>query len=149
MILDSQPWLTEPSLVEIPWKALKKIQTPLKIGVIWNDGIVQPHPPITRCLQETVNALQAAGHTCIIQDTTLHRELIDCINKLYFLDAGEEYRNVLKAGEESASPLMKWILEGAPKTPYSAAETWKVRISFDIFQGNTIQIGINSNFHYS
>jgi amidase len=37
-------------------------QTPLKIGVLWTDGIVGPQPPILRGLRMVVNALQKAGH---------------------------------------------------------------------------------------
>lgn len=124
----SQPWLQEPSLVGLPWKAAERFQTPLKIGVIWNDGIVQPHPPVTRCLQETVSSLKAAGHSIVTWDTKLHRDLVECINKFYFLDAGEEFHDIIAAGGEPASPLMKWLLDKTPEKPYSVSETWKVRI---------------------
>lgn len=81
-MLASEPWLHEASLIEIPWKASKKVSKPLRIGVIFNDGIVRPHPPITRCLKQTVKALEAAGHTVVPWNTDLHRPLIECIHKL-------------------------------------------------------------------
>ena len=94
---------------------------------MWHDGIVQPHPPTARCLQETVKALEKKGHSIISWDPTLHRDLINCVDRAYFLDGGAEYTGILAAGDEPATHLMKWILEkGAPKA-YTASETWKVR----------------------
>lgn len=94
---------------------------------MWNDGVVQPHPPITRGLQETVGALEQAGHTIIPWDSSLHADLIDCIGKFYFLDAGQEYFDVLRTGEEPASPLMKFLLDRADTKPCTVLDTWKVR----------------------
>ena len=126
VVLDSQPWLHEPSLVELPWKPVQKVQKPLKIGMVYHDGIVQPHPPITRSLQQVATTLEAAGHTIIPWGTSLHEPLIECLKKFYFLDGGKEYHDILSVGEEPASPLMKWLLDGAPATSLTVSETWKV-----------------------
>lgn len=133
--LKSSPWLQEPSLVEIPWKI--SIETPksLIIGVMWDDGVVHPHPPITRCLQETVASLRRAGHTIISWDPKLHRNLSDCINKMYLLDAGQEYLDILKAGNEPAAPLMQWLIDGTKNKTHTVAESWKINAL-----RNTLQI---------
>lgn len=84
---------------------------------MWDDGVVQPHPPITRCLQQTVKSLEAVGHIVTSWDSKLHRELITCVDSMYFLDGGQEYEDILAAGNEPASPLMRWVLDRAnPKT---------------------------------
>lgn len=127
--LASEPWLYEPPLIEIPWKPSQAIEQPLKIGVMWHDEVVIPHPSIRRCLQETVSALRKGGHTIIDWKPTLHRDLVDCINKLYFMDGGQEYYDVMCDGNEPASPLMKWRLDTAATKTYTAAESWKVRSS--------------------
>lgn len=59
-IIDAKPWLKEPALLPFPWNnddffAGKK----LKVGVLWDDGVVKPHPPITRALQQIVDKLKA------------------------------------------------------------------------------------------
>lgn len=127
MVLGAEPWLYEPSLVEMQWKETPVVPKRLKIGVMWHDGLVQPHPPVTRCLQETVAALEKDGHTIVKWDPALHRGVIDCVDRAYFLDGGAEYHDILKAGNEPATPLMKWILEiGLPKE-HTVSETWKVR----------------------
>ena len=126
VILKSCPWFREPSLVELPWKTSITTPKSLKIGIIYNDGLVTPHPPLTRCLQQTVKTLEAAGHKILPWDTTLHRALIGCVDKMYLLDGGQEYLDILAAGNEPASPLLRWIIERADPKPCSAAESWKV-----------------------
>jgi amidase len=127
VILDAQPWLYEPSLVEMPWKRSTNVPKTLKIGVMWHDGLVHPHPPVTRGLQETVKALEESGHTVTPWDPALHRGLIDCIDQAYFLDGGAEYNEILAAGNEPAAPLLKWILEKGDPKEHTVSETWTVR----------------------
>jgi hypothetical protein len=45
--LASEPWRKDPSLSIRPWTPVK-FDKPLKIAVQWWDGVVQPHPPLTR-----------------------------------------------------------------------------------------------------
>jgi len=66
-VIDARPWITEPSLVPIPWNEVPffgpaatflNLKKKLKIGVMWHDGVVQPHPPVTRALREVVGKLK-------------------------------------------------------------------------------------------
>jgi len=93
---------------------------------MYHDGIVHPHPPVSRCLQETVNAIKHAGHTVVPWDPNLHKDLVSCIDQAYFLDGGEEYYEVLEAGNEPPTPLMKWILDKTDRNSWSLRDTWKV-----------------------
>lgn len=59
-LIDARPWYKEPTLLPFPWSnenffAGKK----LKVAVLWDDGVVKPHPPVTRALKQVVNKLQA------------------------------------------------------------------------------------------
>jgi amidase len=130
VVLDAQPWLLEPILVELPWKESIELPKSMKIAVMWHDGVVQPHPPITKCLQETAKALAASGHTLIKWDLALHRDLINCVNVAYFLDGGAEYKEVLATGNEPATPLLDWLLKKGNPREYTVSETWKVRRSW-------------------
>lgn len=126
VVLSSQPWLREPSLIELPWKETAEIPRKLRIGLITCDGVVQPHPPVSRCLKSTAKRLERAGHTIIPWDTSLHKALIRTIDDAYFLDGGEEYHEVIKAGNEPLVPLIKWILEKGNPRYRQVRETWKV-----------------------
>lgn len=67
-LLASNPWDIDPSAIPIPWRT--ELATPptdrkLRIGVVIDDGVVKPQPPVTRAMNETIQALRAAGHESI------------------------------------------------------------------------------------
>ena len=62
-VLDAEPWNHEPGLAKSPWLPSKgqykyDATRKLKIAVMWHDGVVKPHPPVTRALNEVVSRLQ-------------------------------------------------------------------------------------------
>jgi len=61
-VLDAKPWVNDPSLVPIPWRDEQAYlnqdsRTAFRVAVLWDDGVVKPHPPITRALKEVVKRL--------------------------------------------------------------------------------------------
>lgn len=64
--LSSQPWTVDPGCIPIPWR--KELAAPpppgkkLKLGFVFDDGVVRPQPPIARALRETAAKLVEAGH---------------------------------------------------------------------------------------
>lgn len=68
-MLDARPWLIEAPLLEMPWKqeVAEGRTLPLKLsfGIIWDDGVVAPLPPIVRALHLVRKALIDAGHEVI------------------------------------------------------------------------------------
>lgn len=67
-VIAGKPWLLEPSLVPLEWRELSRPKK-LKVAVLWDDGVVKPHPPVTRALQEVVSKLKAKGNVDIVQWT--------------------------------------------------------------------------------
>lgn len=63
-VVEGGPWLEDPRCLPIPWRDAK-VKTRLKIGVMWNDGVVIPTPPVRRALKETVEKLKKAGHELV------------------------------------------------------------------------------------
>lgn len=76
-VLSTQPWIRDPVVLPMPFRQevfdeyLTRAQSdgtassgrpPLKLGIMWTDGLVQPHPPITRGLRMVSDALEKAGH---------------------------------------------------------------------------------------
>lgn len=76
-ILSTKPWLNDPAVVPIPFRheivdkylsraepsgTAKLSGPPLKLGVLWTDGVVGPQPPIIRGLHMVVDAVRRAGH---------------------------------------------------------------------------------------
>lgn len=114
-IIDAKPWLVEPSLVPIPWQYREPLwgldKKKLKVGVIWSDEIVKPHPPILRALQEVVKKLQASENFKVVTWKPYRHDLAwDIIASLYFADGGKQEADAINASGEPWLPLSKWIL---------------------------------------
>ncbi len=62
---EARSWETDPLVSPIPWRT-EACTVPsskkLKIGVVIDDGMVRPQPPILRAMEELVISLRAAGH---------------------------------------------------------------------------------------
>lgn len=64
-VLASQPWMAaDPDCLPIPYR---EVQIPKKLcfGLLLDDGIVKPLPPVTRALHQAKAALEAAGHMLV------------------------------------------------------------------------------------
>ncbi|KAF2114742.1 amidase signature domain-containing protein [Lophiotrema nucula] len=115
VVIDSQPWLTEPALFPMPWRDVKvgeeETGKKLKIGVIWHDKVVRPHPPITRALKETFVKLQEAGIEVVDFPPYLHDEAWAIISSLYYPDGGEADAEMIDSSGEPWQPLSEWIIK--------------------------------------
>ena len=64
-VLAAKPWLYEPSLIPMHWRDQESYfptipgGKKLKVAVLWDDGIVKPHPPVVRALREVADKLKA------------------------------------------------------------------------------------------
>ncbi|KAJ5555744.1 hypothetical protein N7461_004214 [Penicillium sp. DV-2018c] len=113
-LLSSNPWNVDPNAVPIPWR--KELATPptnrkLKIGVVFDDGVVAPQPPIERAMYKTVDALKAAGHEeeVIDWDTSLHVATTNLWTKGVLADGGNHCRNLCQLVDE---PLIEGMIVG-------------------------------------
>jgi amidase len=111
-IIDTEPWLTEPALIPVPWRDYIVPQgRPLKIGVLWHDEIVRPHPPITRALTQLTERMAEAGVEVIGFPPYLHDEAWAILSSLYYPDGGEaDTEDIAKSGEPWR-PLSEWIIK--------------------------------------
>ena len=129
--LANQPWLVEPSLVNKPWKSSFAgkglVKEQLTIGLLISDGIVDPHPPIVRSLQETARALEAAGHKVIPWVPFSHGEIVEVIGAMYFIDGGNRLRALLKEGDEEPLTSLEMALPPAGTAQRSIEQGWEVR----------------------
>ncbi|KAF8665462.1 hypothetical protein AX16_000480 [Volvariella volvacea WC 439] len=80
----------------------------LCFGVIWDDGIMVPHPPVIRGLEITKRALIAAGHQVIDWKPLKHREIYNVGLGIFNAGSAEDYRVVTAPTGE---PLLTTMLE--------------------------------------
>ncbi|ORX96559.1 amidase signature domain-containing protein [Clohesyomyces aquaticus] len=118
-VLDTEPWVTEPALIPLPWREYKipedkEKERKLKVGIMWHDGVVQPHPPITRALREMKESLEGAGIEVLDFPCHAHDEAWAILASLYFTDGGREDADAIDSSDEPWRPLSTWILKENP-----------------------------------
>ncbi|KAF4334001.1 general amidase [Fusarium beomiforme] len=105
-ILDQEPWEIETSLVPLPWKQISPPKSGnFTIGVMWEDGLVRPHPPVVRALRYAVDKLKAAGATVVDFEPYKHQEGMDIVSTLYFPECAVTQKDLLAKGGEPVAPL--------------------------------------------
>ena len=122
-VVNSAPWLKDPKCMEIPWRTVELPSKP-KIAVLWSNGLVQPTPPVTRALHETVSKLKSKGYEIVNWPATDHAEAIDLLAKFFLADGGKSVENILKPVGEPFRPEMK-AYEDA--TELGVHELWQLQ----------------------
>lgn len=74
----AQPWLLDAKCLPMPWRRVERPNR-LRIGIMWDDGIVRPTPPVRRALRETAEKLRAAGHEVVDWEPVDHDKLTDIL----------------------------------------------------------------------
>ena len=63
-VLAARPWEFDQDCLKMPWRReeveWKNGKSP-RIGVMWDDGVVRPQPPMRRALRSAVEKLRAGG----------------------------------------------------------------------------------------
>ncbi|KAK1959772.1 amidase [Colletotrichum sublineola] len=128
-VLNQEPWEEETSLVPLPWKRVEYF-TPgqFTVGIIWDDGMVHPHPPVTRALKHAAKKLKEAGIKVIDFEPYKHSEGAEIIEMLYFPDAAATQKEVLSQGGEPVAPLTEWAFNYSKSEPLSIRENWELNL---------------------
>ena len=114
-IINSEPWLKEPALIPMPWRTYTiPTERPLRIGVLWHDGTVRPHPPITRALRLVTDKLKEHNIEVVDFKPYLHDEAWAILSSLYYPDGGEADSEDIASSGEPWRPLSEWIIKDNP-----------------------------------
>ena len=84
-ILSQEPWLHDPMVHEMPWRDEEEKEIfdiiksadkgkRLAFGVLENDGIVTPLPPVRRAIDMVVKTLEKLGHKVVKWNPPSHQE---------------------------------------------------------------------------
>ncbi|KAL1907240.1 hypothetical protein Sste5344_007023 [Sporothrix stenoceras] len=112
-----KPWSWDARCAPLPWRddmyngALGR---PLTVGVLYDDEVVRPHPPLTRVLRETVARLRAAGHEVFAWDASLHADIVAVQDAFYSADGGEDIRRDVALAGEPMIPHVAKLVERGP-----------------------------------
>lgn len=79
-LLSQEPWLHDPLVSEVPWRDTSVLDgQALCFAIMKDDGVVTPHPPLTRGINMVVEAIQKAGHKVIEWDPPSHKRGNDIV----------------------------------------------------------------------
>lgn len=71
-IIGAKPWNLDPLVIRKPWDGEEyglaehggdSQEKKLAFAIMWDNGVVRPHPPLVRAMKMTKAALEASGHT--------------------------------------------------------------------------------------
>ncbi|KAL9941636.1 hypothetical protein ACHAQF_000734 [Verticillium nonalfalfae] len=112
-VLSQQPWLHDPLVVELPWRASLFQNTvdspkPFVFGLLECDGCVSVQPPVQRALKKMADTLRSLGHTVLAWEPPSHERAMEIATHAYLLDGG---RDVFDAFALSREPMSKQIAQ--------------------------------------
>ncbi|KAI8957524.1 amidase [Daldinia sp. FL1419] len=112
-ILDQKPWVQQSDLVGFDWRdpAQYYLDRKFRVGVLYGDGVVRPHPPVLKALDEFVGKLQKSPNVEVVEWKPWKHDLAwSIIAKLYYPDGGAEVKALVESSGEPWRPLMSFIL---------------------------------------
>lgn len=155
-ILEQKPWTVEPSLIPIPWKTESLLRSDsigrkkLRIGVLADDGVVKPHPPILRGIDAIADKLRSHPDFEIVDFPPYkHDEAWRIIASMYFGDGASEEKEALAQSGEPWRPLSEFIIKENPYVKQlTVPEIWDLTIQRETYKAaytrhwNSIGTGI-------
>jgi hypothetical protein len=126
--LSTEPWKKDHTLVAIPWRK-PTLPKKIKVAIMWDDGVVVPHPPITRGLKEVKAAMEKFPDLFEITEwkPLNHKLGWDIIAGLYFMDGGAQDTKAMADSGEPLDPLTEFIMkENEHVKDHSVTEVWEV-----------------------
>ncbi|KAG6888252.1 hypothetical protein C0995_009453 [Termitomyces sp. Mi166 len=118
-VLSQKSWLRDPLVIRKGWNEEEYNLVEhgggkeLCFAIMWNDGLVVPHPPIIRGLKMAKNALIKAGHKVIDWKPLDHQTILETGVSVFAAGAAEDFSAVRA---ESGEPLIKSMVPGKELT---------------------------------
>ncbi|RSH89731.1 hypothetical protein EHS25_001716 [Saitozyma podzolica] len=124
VVLASEPWKRDITLTPLPWRDVDDsgrgagfdgwsgVGGKLRVGVMWEDGVVRPVKPTRRTLQTMEDKLRRLSGVELVDFAPESvPEIWKITAQLYYIDGGRKLREAF--GEEPMYPLTKWIVSQA------------------------------------
>lgn len=121
-VVDKEPWLYDPKIVELPWKSVE-LPKKLCFAILDDDKWVRPTPPILRGVELTKKALVEAGHEVIEWDPEDHVRLLEIITSFFVSDGGV---HVKKEVDETGEPFFPYMAMYGTTPEMKVSELWKL-----------------------
>ncbi|KAJ5257136.1 Amidase [Penicillium angulare] len=105
-IADANPWEKDPNVAFGPWEGQGEIGRKPLFGVMRADGITTPLPPVSRVLDETVEAIRKAGFEVVEINAPAFKKCHSLANKFFGIGGNNYTFDIL---ERTGEPLIPWL----------------------------------------
>lgn len=144
-VIDSKPWLIDPSLSPVEWKK-PTLPKRLRVGIMKSDGLVQPHPPILRALEKVKETLDALPNVQVFDyEPYDHAKGWEIVSSLYFEDGGADTKRTLTSTGEPMCPQTAWALDSPAVKPLSIHDQWNWNLEKQAYRKRYLQHWLNFN----
>ncbi|KAL1867533.1 hypothetical protein VTK73DRAFT_4136 [Phialemonium thermophilum] len=126
----------EPTCVPFPWREPAAPPPPkLCFAVMRSDGVVTPQPPVRRALDETIQRLEAAGHTVLDFEPPFDLwEMAQDEWRLYFQTGAKEVKALTASTGEPLSPNFVWYLKTFGIEELTVPELFKLNTKLALYR---------------
>jgi len=112
-ILDQKPYLLDPKVVPLPWTGFNtKTKKPLRVGIIENDGFIDPQPPVKRAIAWARERLSDSRYSELVQVKPFTpykaQEAWKLIRRMYWPGGGKLAKEDVMSTGEPVLPLSDW-----------------------------------------
>jgi len=109
-VSEQRPWRMDPDVAPLPWSSLTSLGgagRKMRIGIVRRDGVIEPHPPIAKLLDEVKTKLQTSGVEIVEMDITpLFSQCQSLANAMFGVEGGNTMFDLLESVDE---PLSPWL----------------------------------------
>jgi len=127
-VANASPWYRDPKCIELPWRPVD-LKQKVRLGVLWNNGIVTPTPPVQRALKYVVEKLRKKGYEMVDWPKDDHAEAGEILMRFFTADGGTSVRKILEPVKEPIRPEMKDYEEAKEMGVYDLWQLQKQRTS--------------------
>ncbi|TBU30787.1 general amidase [Dichomitus squalens] len=125
-IIDARPWRKDPLCIRKEWSEREYALgdhggrgAKMCFALMWDNGVIKPHPPLFRALDMTKKALEAAGHTVIDWENHRHLEIYRNGVSILNADDGHDYHTDCAL---SGEPLIQTMSQTTDAHKYALDE---------------------------
>ncbi|KAJ5273541.1 hypothetical protein N7478_008666 [Penicillium angulare] len=132
-VMDQEPWDDETSLVPVPWKTVAPSRE-ITVAIMWDDGVVRPHPPVIRALNFAKEKLLKAGIKVVDWEPFKHDHGWKIISSLYYPDSAALQRKFIRESGEPVLPLTQWVFDFSRAQSLTHPEAWELQLERDVYR---------------
>ncbi|KPI35894.1 putative amidase [Cyphellophora attinorum] len=138
VVTEAKPFLDDPKMIPTVWRGLQEpIKRRLKVGIIENDGFIEPQPPVKRGIAWARKVLSDPKYSHIVELKEFRQykaeEAFRKVSRMFVPDGGAGVIAAIEAGGEPVLPLTRTFLAGNSKMS-NAVEVSDMRFERDTFR---------------